>query len=140
MSPSAKNSPLTSLLIASVVIFAVIIFFGYQGPGWIKDSLCFTYLGCNAGFFGYDSIMHFSSGIMDVAILLWIFMRFPSFSLLGNSFWKNLVIVLSVVALVAVCWEILEYSHDFVRMKTASTSRAMPTPWATSPFPSSAHF
>ena len=117
MTPSAKNTPLTSLLIATVVIFAVIIFFGYQGPGWIKNSLCFTYLGCNAGFFGYDSLMHFSSGFMDVMILLWASRRFPRLSLFGGSFWKNLVITLSVVALVAVSWEILEYGHDFVRMQ-----------------------
>jgi TRAP-type uncharacterized transport system fused permease subunit len=103
----------------SVILIIIFLFANYivgKVFGLMENSHCYPFLGCNAGFGGYDAIVHFMSGIMLVFSLLWIFRRFPAYSLLTKPFWKNLLIILSIVALICVCWEFLEYLDDHFRV------------------------
>jgi hypothetical protein len=70
--------------------------------GFMSDATCFHYLGCNAGFFGYDALTHFVCGIV-IALGL-------------KDKTKNLLELLAYAALIGVCWEILEFGYDHFRM------------------------
>jgi uncharacterized membrane protein YjdF len=84
--------------------------------GLMENSRCYPLLGCNAGFGGYDALMHFYSGILLILWLFWIFKRYPKTNLLTPSFLKNLLILISIIALTAVMWEFLEYNFDHFRI------------------------
>ena len=84
--------------------------------GMMKNSQCFKYLGCNAGFFGFDAFVHFLAGILFIMFVLWLFHRYPKLNLLHANFWKTAVILLAIVALLGVTWEVIELAADHIRM------------------------
>lgn len=84
--------------------------------GMMRNSQCFKYLGCNAGFFGFDALVHFLAGILFITFVLWLFHKYPKLNLLHGDFWKNAIILLAIVALLGVTWEIMEFSADHIRM------------------------
>lgn len=84
---------------------------------WGTDGLaCYPYVGCSDGFFGYDALEHFLFGISIVWVLIWIFQRFPKLSLIESVPWKNIVIMLALVALISLMWEFSECIHDYFRL------------------------
>lgn len=94
-----------------------LIFFGDFWTGLMYNGLCFRYLGCNIGFFGYDAVVHFFSGILEAIFLIWLCHKFPKTNILHeDSVWKNIVVLIAFVALLAVTWELLEFSADHFRM------------------------
>ena len=115
-SPNRNGQILNIVAVTSVTIVLGLSLLGNYGPSLMTNDKCFSWLGCNIGFFGYDALIHFISGTMDVALIIWLMTKFPSFSLFHNRFWKNLLTVVALVALIAVLWEILEFSHDYFRM------------------------
>jgi hypothetical protein len=119
MNPSSnsKGRVLPTITIAVVALFIVGWILGRWGPELIANEKCFRFLGCNIGFFGYDAALHFVSGIMDLLVIVWLARRFLRFDLFGNVAWKNILIGVSMVALIAVVWEIGELCHDQFRMK-----------------------
>ena len=66
---------------------------GIRGPVFIVNYKCYAFLGCNMGFFGYDAALHFVSGLMDVALLLWLVRKFPALNIFQERFWKNFLII-----------------------------------------------
>ncbi len=83
----------------------------------MNNSTCFTLLGCNAGFFGYDAIEHFLCGAAVFLAILWLCKKFPEHSILPNErYWKIALTLVAYVALLAVLWEILECAHDYFNL------------------------
>lgn len=83
--------------------------------GMMNNKNCFDSLGCNAGFFGFDALVHFLAGFLFIAGVLWYFHKRPKKALLSDSLGKNIFILLAIVALLGVGWEIFEFSADTVR-------------------------
>ena len=100
-----------------VSLFLVIWMLGRWGPAYMANGKCYEILGCNNGFFGYDAVVHFVSGIMDALLLVWVTVKRPVWSLFKASFWKNFLVIIAVAALVAVSWEFVEMCHDQFNIK-----------------------
>lgn len=100
----------------TISIFLVGALFSDLGPHLIANDKCYALLGCNADFFGYDAVLHFVSGVMTASLIIWLMKKYPEVNLFHEQFWKNVFIVVAIAALVAVSWEIVEYSHDQFRM------------------------
>lgn len=129
MSGSSTNrrEHVFNVVVASIVlIFMVMWIVSVRGPTLISNDKCFAVLGCNVGFFGYDALLHFVSGIMDAVVIVWLARKFPSISLFHQRFWKNFLIVIALVALIAVSWEFGEYCHDQFRMNVLHENLTMP--------------
>ena len=122
-SPNRNGQILNIVAVTSVTIVLGLSLLGNYGPSLMTNDKCFSWLGCNIGFFGYDALIHFISGTMDVALIIWLMTKFPSFSLFHNRFWKNLLTVVALVALIAVLWEILEFSHDYFRIALRASQK-----------------
>jgi hypothetical protein len=104
------------LSIISAAAFAVGTFLGNIWPGWIDNSLCFKYLGCNEGFFGYDALIHLLGGILLAALIIFLAGKLPSLNFFQSSgLWKNIVILTSLVILIEVVWELGEFGLDRFR-------------------------
>ena len=112
---SKKNSRL-GLLVILFVVLVLIFSLGGELVGWMKDSFCLQYLGCVYGFFGYDAVAHFVSGMAEAIILFWLMKKFVRFNVLGESRWKNVVVLVALVALIGVLWEFGEFTADYIRM------------------------
>ena len=84
--------------------------------GMMRNSQCFKYFGCNAGFFGFDALVHFLAGILFIMFVLWLFHAYPKLNLLHSNFWKTTVTLLAIVALLGVTWEFMEFSADHIRI------------------------
>lgn len=99
-------------------LFIIFMFMsvGSHAFGWMKNSTCMPHLGCNTGFFGYDGLVHFIGGVTIAVGVMWIMRAYPATHLFHPKFWKNILIVLAIAALIGVCWEILEFIFDHVRM------------------------
>src|ERR1035437_7948527 len=103
----------TILAIVTTTIFLLVCIFGEGiGGSLASNPSCYKYLGCTSGFFGYDAIEHFLFGIAAVAVLVWIFKKFPQYSLLHTKRWKNILTVIALVMLISVLWEFVECAHD----------------------------
>jgi hypothetical protein len=105
-----RTKLLAGVLAGSTLAFLIADVIGSTsfGFGFMKNDYCFKYLGCNAGFFGYDAIEHFLSGLSEGFLFLWLSHRSEKFDFLRNgSFWKNFLVLLGLVALVGVGWEIM---------------------------------
>lgn len=76
------------------------------------NSVCYPYLGCDAGFFGYDALEHFLFGFAAVWVIVWLCRKFPPHSILTAEHWKSGLILVASVMLVAVFWEIGEFLRD----------------------------
>ena len=113
-----NNQILKRFTIIFVVIFLILsVFLGTFGPQLMIDGKCYPFLGCNSGFFGYDALVHFISGIMDAALIIFLFKKFSSTNLFNGNFHKNLIIIVSIVISISFLWEVIEFSHDQLRMK-----------------------
>ena len=111
-----KDSRLGVLLVASVSVFILFEVVGGIVFGLMQNYHCFKYLGCNAGFFGYDAFIHFLAGMMELVFILWLAKKSPKFNFFHEDIRKNIIILISLVALVAVSWEIWEFSGDRLRI------------------------
>jgi hypothetical protein len=79
---------------------------------------CLPVFGCTTGFFGFDAFEHFLSGFVFVLILALVFKRYPNISPLSglDKKWKQALVLICVVALIAVVWEFIECAHDVFRL------------------------
>lgn len=111
-----KDRGLTITMCVVVPLFTVIDLLGSYGPDLMANGLCFHLLGCNTGFLGYDAFVHFCSGIAETVFLLWAMRRFAKINMLHESFWKNLLIIVSLVLMLAFVWEVAELIGDQYRM------------------------
>lgn len=100
----------------SLFIFAFAVFLGGIWPGWMHSSYCFKYLGCNAGFGGYDALVHFLGGITGAAFILWFIKKYPRWNILSGDALRDSFMVIAIVALAGVSWEIIEFSIDHFRI------------------------
>lgn len=112
-----KNKILNITVAISVITFFILSILGNHGPVLMSNDKCYPFLGCNIGFFGYDVLVHFVSGIMEATLIILIMRKFLVINLFHNCFWKNLLIVISLVLLIAFCWKFGELCHDQFRMK-----------------------
>jgi hypothetical protein len=101
-------------LFSVTLFFLLATVFGHLF-GWMNNALCFQYLGCNAGFFGYDALVHCIAGVTVALLLTWVAQKNPQYNFFSDSFWKNCVIVIALVALIGVGWEVMEYTSDQIR-------------------------
>lgn len=132
-----KTSRLDALLITSTSAWGLVWFVNGDLFGWMNNSFCFKYLGCNAGFFGYDALVHFLGGIMEAAFIFWLAKKSPKFNffsqpradppLAEKNFWKNFIIVIALVALLGVGWELGEFAFDRARMDVLRQDLLYPT-------------
>ena len=110
------GTPLTVALFVLLGVFAAAIILGNSlvlADNWVCNAL-----GCNYGFFGYDTVVqHFLAGILGVIILVWFMRAYPRLNILQPSFLKNLLVTLAIVGLVGICWEFFEFIQDLVRIK-----------------------
>ena len=116
-SPDRNNRRLNITAIILVIIFLVLSFLGNHGPNLMANGKCYRFLGCNSGFFGYDAVVHFVSGFMDATLIVWFMKKFPAINLFHNNFWKNFIVVITLVVFIAFSWEVGEFFHDQFRMK-----------------------
>jgi uncharacterized membrane protein YjdF len=108
------------LTIGLFVLFEFVLGNGYRPNGidLMNNIRCFKYLGCNAGFFGYDALVHFTAGIFEAPLLIWIFKRYYHINLFHDGpsdFWKNVFILIAVLAFLAFGWEMIEFIFDSYR-------------------------
>lgn len=107
-----------SAILATIftTVFLVICIFG-EGLGGSLGSnpSCYTFLGCTEGFMGYDALEHFLFGLAAVFLLIWLFQRYPKYSLLHTERWKNVLTIIALIMFVSVLWEFLECAHDAFR-------------------------
>lgn len=76
------------------------------------NSTCYPYLGCDAGFFGYDALEHFLFGFAAVWVIVWLCRKFPRRSILTAEHWKSGLILVASAMLIAVFWEMGEFLRD----------------------------
>ncbi len=107
-----KASRLDIAFFFSTLLFAAAEFFADSSFWLIENSRCFHYLGCNAGFFGYDVIVHFFGGIFEVMLIVWVGEKYLHLNILHSRFWKNALTLVMAIAFFAVVWEIYEFALD----------------------------
>jgi len=113
---NSKTRKLTTLLVCSIILFLILrVGLGYTF-GWFNNGSCSTYLGCVNGFFGFDILVHFSSGIFIIIFLLWLMDRFPRLNILHDEFWKNVIILAAIAVFIGISWEMWEFVLDHYRM------------------------
>lgn len=110
--PAGRSVPIGLLLMIFWGIFDVMLVLGYLYPWWMRNGLCFRLLGCNDGFFGYDAYLHFVSGMVQAAFVLWLAYRVPRWNFFGKGYVRNLFVLVATVALISVLWELGEFLHD----------------------------
>ncbi len=115
-------------IIAFVFVSSFIILglLGIRGPTFIDNQKCYQLLGCNMGFFGYDALLHFLSGFMNASLIIYLMRKYPALNFFRREFWKNALTVVSMVALIALLWEIGEFGHDQYRMKVLNINLTNP--------------
>ena len=103
-----------------VIIFLVCLFLiespGGDLIGWMNNETCYRLLGCNSGFFGFDFIVHLTSGAVLMCLLIWLMRNYPTFNVIRGGFKVKFLILIALVALTGVIWEFGEFSHDHWRM------------------------
>jgi hypothetical protein len=103
------------------LLFTAILFADVQfGMGHLlhllSNSLCFPYLGCNVGFFGFDALIHVVGGAFLTTLMLWLGERYEKLNFPEKDVWKTILVLLAIIALVGVIWEIWEFAVDHFRM------------------------
>lgn len=94
--------------VLSIVFIALLLVFGLLDLlGFMKDTTCYPFLGCNAGFFGLDADAHFVSGLAEATSIIWLMTKYSRF---------NFLRVIAFVALIGTAWEVMEFSFDYLRM------------------------
>jgi glycerol uptake facilitator-like aquaporin len=98
-----------AVAIAASLYITVILLHGQFGA----NLRCFSLLGCNSGFFGYDAMFeHFLCAFVGTLLLVRFMKVHPNKSFLHNLLWKNAVMLIALVMLLSVAWEFFEFSHD----------------------------
>lgn len=119
MFKNTKNYVFKHVTLYAVLGTGVFLLVCAFGEGLIStygsNAICNRYLGCNAGFFGFDLVEHFLFGVCAIWVLVWFFKKFPEYSLFTSTRWKNIVILLAFVVFVSVLWEIVECVYDVFR-------------------------
>jgi hypothetical protein len=105
-----------SFLAVATVVWLVISILGEFVTGWATNNMCYAYLGCNDGFFGYDAVEHFVFGFALVFAFLWLGRMLPTVSFVAGNRTKTVLTLLAHVALVAVVWEMVECGWDQYRI------------------------
>lgn len=103
------------LALVGLIIYCIAVGFGDLISGLGANGECSKYFGCITGFFGYDAVEHFVTGLASVWILVWLCRRFPKYSILQSEKFKSVLFILSFIMLCAVIWEFVECAHDIVR-------------------------
>ena len=112
--------------ISLVALFFAMVILGNHGPSLMANNRCFQLLGCNIGFFGYDALVHFVSGVTEVILIVWLIGKFPSLSLFHHRYWKNFLTLVAVVALIGCLWEMAEFGQDHFRMNVLHKNLTTP--------------
>ena len=94
-----------------MIVFSIMTSYG-EFFSETMNSDCSPYMGCYDGFSGYDALEHFLFGFAAVWVIVWLCERFPHYSILSTDYRKSALILVSLVALAAVGWEIVEFLHD----------------------------
>ncbi len=102
--------------IVTLVIYILADLLGEFMAGWGYNAECIRFIGCTNGFFGFDAIEHFLSGFVILLCVLIFFNRYPRFSLLTGTWWKDALILVASVNLISVAWELVECAHDVFRV------------------------
>lgn len=97
-------------IVAAVAWIAVTGFGEFFGGA--PNSACYSYLGCDAGFFGYDALEHFLFGFAAVWGIILASQKSPEYSILHADFLKSAITLVAIVALLGVVWEIGECFRD----------------------------
>lgn len=104
----------------TTVLWAAVYAVGHMGHGFeevlIANDWCFQMLGCNVGFFGYDGLTHFLSGIMAVFLMLWLSEKYPRLNVFPDGRLKKALAIVAFMALISFLWEFLEYAADFFQL------------------------
>jgi hypothetical protein len=74
------------------------------------------------GFAGYDAFEHLFFGVALVILIVWLCEHFPKYCITHPERWKTALIVVAVVVFISVLWEILECTHDALRMNVLHES------------------
>ena len=112
--PKMKLGFILSLFFLGVWVFITAC--GEFIYNWAGNGDCSRYLGCVTGFMGYDAFEHFFFGLMFALVIIWSCERFSKQSVLYSEFWKRALIVIALVVLSGVLWEIIECTHDAIRV------------------------
>ncbi|PJA94643.1 hypothetical protein CO131_00390 [Candidatus Kaiserbacteria bacterium CG_4_9_14_3_um_filter_50_16] len=96
---------------ATAAVWIAVTAFGEFFDGAL-NSACYSYLGCDSGFFGYDAIEHFLFGFAAVLAIVWVCRKFPQYSILSTSYWETGLVLVASITLIAVLWEIGECFRD----------------------------
>lgn len=100
------------LLVFLLALFALLEFIIGAGFSWAAPDVCFRYIGCNRGFFGFDGITHAVSGAAEGTIFA-ILVR-------GARRQRTLRRHLFMLALFALClaigWELTEWFVDNLQL------------------------
>ena len=64
----------------------------------------------------YDKIMHYTSGILTALLGFLLLIKFHKYS---NNKKFNVIFIIAITGLIAVLWEVVEYSCDFIFAKDA---------------------
>jgi uncharacterized membrane protein YjdF len=107
-----KASKLDIAFFSSTLLFAAAEFFADSSFWLIENARCFEYLGCNAGFLGYDATVHFFGGVFEAILIVWIGEKYLHLKILHDRFWKNALLMVMAVAFFAAVWEIYEFVLD----------------------------
>lgn len=86
-----------------------------------NGSGCFGILGCDAGFFGYDGVVHFFAGLVETVGIVWIIYKHPQYNIFKKTFLKSSLIVVGIVSLITILWESQEYIADLFEGSTIHT-------------------
>ena len=106
----------TIILSSIALVWIVITMFGELVYFWAGNATCSPYLGCVAGFAGFDAFEHLFFGITLTLFIVWLCDRFPTYSILQDARWKQVLTIIAIVALVSVAWEMAECAHDAIRL------------------------
>ena len=107
-----KSFRLVFLFALSFFLYTLFIIAPCIWPFLMNNTTCYKYLGCNAGFFGYDAIQHLLFGPFLLFAIIWFCKKFPKYSILQKERWKNIVILIAIITFVALLWELCEFVHD----------------------------
>jgi len=112
---TSSSAAIIAIVATTIYLIANIIGEGIGGSLAANPS-CLKYFGCTAGFFGFDAVEHFLFGVAGTFVLIFIFQKFPKYSILSDKRWKNILIIIALIALISVLWELLEFAHDIIRI------------------------
>lgn len=76
----------------------------------------------NPNFYWVDMVLHFMGGVFVASFAWWLGKKFSRLDVFHGDLLKNLIVFLSITALVGVFWEFAEFGYDyyFVDSKTFS--------------------